>query len=58
MHVVNHRFLVMAKGNVIFQGEVQGMISYFTGLGHALPEFVSQLFPMITTIFECMDILS
>lgn len=38
-----NRFLVMAKGNVIFHGEVQGMISYFNGLGHTLPEFVSQL---------------
>lgn len=36
-----NRLLVMAKGNVIFQGEVQGIISFFIGLGHALPQFVN-----------------
>lgn len=38
-----NRFLVLAKGNVIYHGEVSGMAGYFNGLGHTMPEHVSRL---------------
>lgn len=36
-----NRFLVMAKGNVIFHGEIHGIIKHFHGLGHPLPEHMN-----------------
>lgn len=46
-----NRFLVMAKGNVIFHGEIHGIIKHFHGLGHPLPEHVSNSATAIIIVF-------
>ncbi|KAH9545509.1 hypothetical protein CY35_12G051700 [Sphagnum magellanicum] len=36
-----NKFLVLARGNVIYHGGISGMADHFSGLGHSMPEHVN-----------------
>jgi ATP-binding cassette subfamily G (WHITE) protein 2 len=38
-----NKFLVLARGNVIYHGGISGMADHFNGLGHSMPAHVCVL---------------
>ncbi|XP_024401889.1 ABC transporter G family member 10 [Physcomitrium patens] len=50
-----NKFLVLSRGNVIYNGGVMEMETYFSGLGYTMPENMSVVEYALDIIEECQD---